>query len=432
MSDSQHPINAFPEYVQKIIYHHSECKGYPIEWFILCFLGATSTAVGRAVTLNTGNYTSIANIWGIVLGKKGFTKSEALKDAFKPIKSYQNEIMKRYRTDLEELEYYRSENPKAKTNDLPKPKKITLSDVTSEKLVMILSENPKGCTIIYDEIAGFIKRFDRYTSGGDEQMFLSLFNGDSIERDRMSGVDAYAPHSYLSIIGTTQPTILKSVFTGKSESGFFDRWIISMPDDVKKQYPSQLGLNPIEVAKYYQLFTHLLSLEFNEINHENQMSYSRESYEIINKYQCKLVDVENTTESDELRGILAKMEIYLHKFALLLQCIEYSITGDELDLGIVSVNSAKGAVILTEYFIEEAKKVRITTPNELLKGKWIDVFDALPEHGILFNRKHFLKLCAVHGFKESAADKFLKEHGQRDESTLLFKVKHGEYTKNLF
>lgn len=428
----QPPINAFPDHIQEIIYHYAESKGYPIEWFLQCFLGAVSTSIGRSITLQAGAYTSIGSIWAIILGERGFNKSEPLKDTFKPIKKFQYEIMRAHKNEQEALIQYQLDNPKAKVAPLPNPQKIILSDITPEKLILTLAENPKGCGIVYDEIAGFVSRFDRYSSGGDEQMFLSLFNGDSIIRDRMSGVDAFAPHSYLTIIGTTQPSVMQNSFSGKSESGFFDRWLISCPDDVKKQYPNAIGIDPVYISKYENIIINLLRLEFDAENEDNQMRYNRESHTIVTNYQKELVDIQNETEDGEWRGILAKMEIYLHKFSLLLQCIEYAMSQDFKDLAYVSEQSAKGAVILTKYFVNEAKKVRILNPETKLKDKWVDVFNALPGHGITFDRKHFLKVCNIHGFKESSADKFLKQNGLRNEKALLYKIGHGVYTKNLF
>lgn len=426
-----HPINAFPEYIQKIICHYSEAKGYPIEYFIQAFLGASSTAMGRSITLNTGNYTAIASMWCIILGKRGFVKSEPLTDAFKPVKKRQFEIYAKYSFEKQEYDEYKLSHPKARVAPLPDPEKIVLSDTTPEKLVVILAENPKGCGMVYDEIAGFVGRFNRYNSGADEQMFLSLFNGDTILRDRMNGGNAYAKHSFLTIIGTTQPTVLREVFFNKSGSGFFDRWLITQPENMVKQYPNQYGINPVEEGKYDLILQRLLSLEYSENSH-NKMSYSPESYAIINPYQCKMIDVQNSTDSDDLRGILAKMEIYLHKFCLILQAIEYGLTGDSLDLAIVSPSAAKGAIILTDYFTDQAQRVRVLSPIERLKDKWIDIYNSLPEHGTKFDRKQFIKICAAFEIKDRAADNFLKEHGLRSEDSLLFKIGHGIYTKNLF
>lgn len=429
-----HPIDAFPEPLQEIIIHFSEAKGYPLEYYCVSMLASFSTAVGRAVTLSTGNYTAIASLWAAIVGKKGFTKSEAQEDAFKPINKQQSFLYKKWLNEKAELEQYKIDNPKVKVGELPMHKIHILNDVTPEALVLTLANNPKGCGIVYDELAGFIGRFDRYKAGADEEMFLSLFNGGGINRTRVNSTsNAYTEKSYLTIIGTIQPAVLKAVFFNKSESGFFDRWLICCPDNVKKKYPSFSGINPVLEKRYNSLITQLLSIEYEE-RELPLISYTPESYKIVNDYQRSIIDEENETDNDDYRGVLAKMEIYLHRFSLLLQCIEYACYNKgQFDLiYYVSEQSAKGAVILCKYFISEAMKARILNPVESLKDNWIDIYNALPAHGKSFDRLHFIKICDKFGVKSRAADTFLKINSDRSESKLFYKVKHGEYNKNLF
>lgn len=428
MPENLHPINAFPEHIQQIICHYSEAKGYPIEYFIQAFLGAASTAVGRSVTLNTGNFTAIGSLWCIILGKRGYTKSEPLDDAFRPVRKYQFDLLDKHKTEMDEYSEYQAQNPKSKIEPPPEPVKHTINDTTPEKLVMMLAANPKGIGMVYDEIAGFVGRFNRYNSGADEQMYLTLFNGSSVMRDRMNGASAFAKSTYLTIIGTTQPSVLKDVFFAKSESGFFDRWLITQPDGFRKQYPNQFGVNKVEEQKYSKILYTLLGIQFDE-NNSFQMNYTTDSYKIVNDFQRFMIDEQNETENDDYRGILAKMEIYIHRFALLLQCINFTLT-DEIEY--VSKEAAEGAVILTKYFIDQAQKVRILNPVETLKDNWVDIYNALPNHGKSFDRLHFVKVCDKFGIAARRADIFLKENSDRTETRLFFKVKHGEYNKNLF
>lgn len=424
----ENPINAFPEEVQKIICHYSEAKGYPIEYFIQGLIAATSTALGRSITLNTGNFTAIGSVWCIILGKRGYTKSEPLDDAFKPIRKYQFDLLDRHRIEIEEYNEYKANNPKSKLDPPIEPPKHTINDTTPEKLVMMLAANPKGMGMVYDEIAGFVGRFNRYNAGADEQMYLTLFNGSSVMRDRMNGNSAFAKTTYLTIIGTTQPAVLRDVFFNKSESGFFDRWLITQPDGFKKQYPNQYGIDPIIESKYSAMLRSLLDFGYNE-EHHLQMQYHAESYKIINDFQVFMIDEENKTDNDDYRGILAKMEIYLHKFALLLQSIIYTYDNN---FQYVSVEAAKGAVVLCKYFIDQAMKIRVLNPIEQLKNEWPEVYRQLPSHGNNFTRNEFVKKCAEFGLKESIADKFLRANAERSERLLFYKVKQGIYTKNLF
>lgn len=431
MSEPIHPINAFPEYIQGIITHYSQAKGYPSEYFIQSFLAAVSTSIGRSVTLDTGNYTAIGSLWCIILGKKGYTKSEPLDDAFKPVRKFQFDIIDRHNNEMDEYKEFKVKNPKSKLEPPPEPCKHVINDTTPEKLVMMLAANPKGIGMVYDEIAGFVGRFNRYNAGADEQMYLTLFNGSSVLRDRMNGASAFAKHTYLTIIGTTQPSVLKDVFFNKSESGFFDRWLITQPDGFKKQYPNQFGVNQLEAQKYASLIYNLLNVGFLEESY-NQMKYTPESYKTINDFQRFMIDEQNTTDSDDYRGILAKMEIYLHRFALLLQSIEFAISLEITDFNLVSVPSANGAVILTKYFIDQAQKVRILNPIEQLKNEWPEIYRQLPSPGINFSRNEFVKKCADFTLGESIADKFLRANADRSEKLLFYKVKQGQYTKNIF
>jgi hypothetical protein len=431
-----HPINAFSPGLQEIINHYSEIKGYPIEYFITAFIAASSTALGRSFTLNTGNFSSVGIVWAAIVGKPGIAKSEAQSDAFKPIKKWQFNILRQYDAECQELEEIKANNPKNKT-EVPEPKSFLLSDITPEKLSVTLAANPKGCGIVYDELAGFIGRFNRYSAGADEQMFLSLFNGDSIIRTRMdSKTNAAIEKTFLTIVGTIQPGVLKAVFQGKADSGFFDRWLMCYPENVIKPYPNSISLDPVCEQRYETLIHRLLSLTYNEYE-QLTCHYSKESYSIINTYQRSLIDIQNKTDNDNERSVLAKMEVYLHRFALLLNSIEYAFNPstdwvENPSWQTISEQAATGATVLCRYFIDQAMKIRILNPVEMLKDAWVDIYKQLPEHGQQFKRNEFVKKCADFAIKERSADEFLKKNAAREETSLFFKVGQGIYTKNLF
>lgn len=424
--DIQNPINAFPLIIQEIISHYCEVKGYPIEFFSTAILSAVSTSMGRSVVLDTGNFTAIGIVWAAIVGKPGLTKSEAQKDAFKPIFKMQFDELSDHQRAIDMC------SSEKEIKQVPEPKRFLLNDTTPESLVITLANNPKGCGIIYDELAGFLGRFDRYSSGADEQMYLSLFNGDSIMRTRVkSETNASAKNSYLTIIGTIQPSVMSKFFSGKSDSGFFDRWILCYPENVKKQYPSAYGIEPEIEQAYSNLIQNISLIGFDDYLEPKRMTYNDESYTIINQFQRAIIDRENETESDTERAILAKLEIYLHRFALLLQICQFGATADSSKIYEVSKEAAEGAVILTKYYFSEANKIRIMPSSDNLSGKWKVIYDSLPDHGTEFNRATFIDFCAAHGIKQRSADNFLKENASKSESTLFFKTKQGVYTKNL-
>jgi hypothetical protein len=428
------PVTAFRPNIQAIINHYSEMRGYPPEYFMTAMLAAVSIAAGRSVVLNTGNYQAIGIIWAAIVGKPGLVKSPSQKDALKPLMDRQFEIFNTHNSAAIELEEVKKSNPKNAIT-LPDPEKIILSDATPEALSVTLANNPRGCGIIYDELSGFISRFNRYNGGGDEEMYLSLFNGDTILRTRINGTgNAAVKNSFLSIVGTIQPAILNKVFSEKKDNGFFDRWLICNPQGVTKKYPSFNGVDPVIEGRYAYIINNLLAINFNA-HSTHEMIYSPESYKVIFDYQCKLIDIQNNTENDQERSILAKFEIYLHRFALLLQLLQYADIKEFSDPSLinqVSIESANGAILLTEYFLSQAKLIRVINPLDNLTDIWKEVFRQLPSHGLPFSRLQFIKKCGQFQLGESIADKFLKNNSDRSEEKLLFKISQGNYTKNLF
>ena len=59
---------------------------------------------------------------------------------------------------------------------MPHWKQMVVSDVTQESLGKVLSHNPHGVCLYSDELASWLKNFERYNKGSEEQFWLSLFN----------------------------------------------------------------------------------------------------------------------------------------------------------------------------------------------------------------------------------------------------------------
>src|SRR5690606_16907931 len=210
----------------------------PIEYLFTGVLTALGTAIGNSHVLHTVNgYKAKGNLFAAIVGRRGFNKSEALTDAFKPIEKFQLGLFTEY---ANKMAIYKAMSKQDKEETLPpffgKP---ILSDATPEAVALQLAYYLKGSVIVVDELAGFIKSFDKYAKGADEQFYLSAWSGKSITKDRVSSESLYIPFPFLSIIGTIQPEWADQVFYGKEESGFFDRWLLCYPERITKPYPAQ-------------------------------------------------------------------------------------------------------------------------------------------------------------------------------------------------
>ena len=416
-SKANFPIDALPEQIQEIVNHYAKYRSYPIDFFATSILTAVGSAIGNSHILRTPNgYTNKANLYVLIVAQPGINKSAPLQAAYEPIFKKQHQAYLSYKEDLKQ-------SRETKETTSPIYLKPILSDATPEYVAGQLANNEKGCTVLVDEIAGFINSFGRYSKGADEQMYLSLWQGSPLIRDTLSRGSLEAESPFLSIIGTIQPGVLDKAFQGKTDNGFFDRWLICYPNFIKKPYPQNQNIDPIIESKFTSLIERLLGLY--DLEETKALHYSNEAWEVIYKWICQSTDRENEPNvNDTERGILAKMQIYIHRFALILQMLEYGCSGNCKDRQEIGLNAASSAVKIADYFYTMAEKTRLKSPAELLTGQLKDLYDVLP-NDIEFKKANYLEYCNYLAIPERTANDILKNNTGK----LWEKLKHGTYLK---
>lgn len=101
----------------------------------------------------------------------------------------------------------------------------------------MVDDNPDGFAGIYDELAAFLKSFNKYKSGGgDEEVMLSPFSGKSISVNRKSLEPIFIEKPFVSIIGSIQPQVLINLFgNNKIDNGPTHRFLFAFPDHVIRE-----------------------------------------------------------------------------------------------------------------------------------------------------------------------------------------------------
>jgi hypothetical protein len=415
------PIDQFPAKMQEITKHYVKYRGYSLDFFGVSIISAIGTAVGNSHTVKTPNgYINKANTFIAIVAPPGTNKSAPPETAYRPL-AYKQYLA--YQAYKEEKKRNKENSEKGKEKTAFLFLKQILSDITPEALIVQLAENPKGCVYLVDELAGFFSKFDRYAKGGDEEMFLSLWQGSRISRDTLSGgtLEAYSP--FLSILGTIQPSVLHKSFVGKTDNGFADRWLICYPNHVQKPYPGNEDVNPAIEQQYNSILSTLTSLY--DYEDPQALLYNPEAYQVVFKWICTTTDIENhSNTTDTHRGIFAKLQIYIHRFALIMQLMEYGCTGDKSDKKEIGLKAAIAAVALAEYFFAMAEKTRLKAPAELLTGQLKELYDTLPEDQE-FKTTEYLTYCGFIGYEERTAKEVLRNNIGK----LWNKLKHGTYVK---
>ena len=358
------PYEIFPVEIQILLEVAEETLNYPIEYLGSSILSACSVAIGNTyhIKLKEG-FIAKGNLYIALVGKAGDVKSHPLKFAYEPIEKTELASYTNYQNEMKE---YDSLSDEAKRSN-PKPiyKKYILKDFTPESLIKLHSNNKRGQAIVSDELFGWIKNFGRYNSSGEQETYLSLWNGHSISVDRKSEEPIRIDNTYVNIIGTMQTKILPELNKeNRGSNGFIERLLFAENENPK---PVLWSTNEIEkdiIAKYHLLIERLFTLEFNEEN-QKILEFTVEAKKKLIKWQNKkredLIDDEIGT------SIQAKYEVYAIRFSLIIQLIYWALNGKDKDK--IELFAVENSIKLAEYYFDVALKInhKINKTNPLSK-----------------------------------------------------------------
>jgi len=226
-------------------------KQAPIEYVIISFLVTVSCLLGNKIGIygkQRDNWVETANIWAMLIGKPGRLKSPVINEVMLFLRLLEDEFKREYKKamsqhaasikTLENQIKAQKSPPKAKNtpaipatplpasltqqqlehlqsqiNDLkanpPKLRRRIVKDTTIEKLQIILSENPEGCLLLWDELATFLAILEKRDNEAARGFFLESWNGsNSYTVDRVTRESFIIDHLCLSIFGTIQPDVI--------------------------------------------------------------------------------------------------------------------------------------------------------------------------------------------------------------------------------
>lgn len=423
------PLSFFSENLQKIILEVCETNRFHKDFLATSIITTAATAIGNTYCVRvTESWKERCNMFIAIVGTPGVNKSAPLTWALNPIEKRERELYKAYLKYLEEFELDEKNIGKTPGGLI----KTIVSDATPEAVVQQLHKNERGILIYNDELSGFINTFQRYSKGNDEQFYLSVWSGKPVVVDRKTSVSIRINLPMLNIIGTIQPSVLEKSFQGKEDNGFFDRWLICKPNDVVKEYWSDVILEPTTKDKYSFIINKLLGLTlyYNPWGDLEpiEIPYSEDAFKELKRWQRKNTDEINNSDLDSTKAIRSKIETYIHRFALLNHLMVYSCSDNHSVRLEIEKESVEQSILLAEYFIQNALLIRSADPSESLMGIEKDLYKMLPHDGI-FTTKQFIDICTSCGISDRSGKRWLDKNCI-PKGKLITKVKHGIYAKN--
>ncbi|MDR0866818.1 MAG: DUF3987 domain-containing protein [Candidatus Symbiothrix sp.] len=424
----------YPKVIVNLIQELHDKVGFPIEFSAVSLLVAFATAIGSTIRLQfKKGFTVMANLYCVLVGDPGTCKTHPIRFMFTPIEDRQALYYKEYAEKMEEYTVFEkmSKTDKKGLPPVKKPKlRInTLDNYTLETLLKRLNENPRGVSVIVDELNGFFENMNRYNSGSDGETYNSLWSGVPTSVNRVTSDPFYVLPTAVSIFGTIQPAILEKMFAkDKDKNGLAARFIFSMPDGLLPLKWDDKEVDDALVKTYQDAIQKLLDVELS-INEQGEpmptiIKLTEEAFDRIlewhngNEYYNKILEEKGNTYFEAF----VKLDTYALRFALILQMIYASVDNESKDE--IGIRAVENAILLVDYFMREAVKVHGLVYKKDIRSRMTEkqreVYEIMPPAFYLSQMRD--KVAAL-GFSKDQLKKFL---GIED---YFERIERGKYKK---
>jgi len=427
------PVGVFPEAIKEIIKATNECLKFPIDYIGASILYAVSVSIGNTFIAEImKGYTQNAVLYMAIVGRPGTTKTYPLKWALKPIKVRDdlnfNEYQIKYGAYQSNLEMTKKERLKQGHDEHQKPvwKQHLVSDFTPEALASVHLSNKRGLGVDADELASWFKNFNRYNKGSEEEFWLSVWSGSTIKINRKTSEPINIPNPYISVGGTIQPGVLNQLAENRTENGFIDRILFVIPDDVKKEYWSEIELSNEIEENWNNIISTLLDIQpiIDDDNNPQPviLRFTPEAKKLLFEFQRDLTDRSNNAKSEAECGIHAKMEMYAIRLALCFEMMRFAC--GESQAKCIGIEAVEGAIELVKHFTETALQIQAVVVNvsslEKLPADKRTLYKSLPNK---FTTGEGVQVAKDLGIPERTFKYFLKN------KDLFNNPKRGQYEK---
>jgi hypothetical protein len=236
----------------------AKSRSCPVDFVVAGLFASASTLIGNARRAAPhANWLEPTHGWFAVVGDPSSGKTQGLKAALDIVRGFDDEMLAvraarrlAHQKRVEEANLAKkawksaaAQASKEGRPPVPMPdaavvrpfedvERFVINDATVEKVARVLAVSAKGTLLERDELAGWLKSFDRYNGGGDRPFWLEAFNGGRYTIDRMGEPDPIVVERLsVGIVGGFQPDRLAEVVNG-SDDGLACRFLYFWPSTV--------------------------------------------------------------------------------------------------------------------------------------------------------------------------------------------------------
>jgi len=373
--DLQFPIDIFPKEIQNYMVLCEQTLDSSIDYMGCSMLWMLSVIIGNSVKVQVKNgWQEAGAVWISVVGKAGIGKTPSISNIVFPLmKSNSREIKKYIKEDKKYMAYAAlDKKERESTEEIKKPVKTQFiaNDITLEALVDLHEENKNAVGVFKDELAGWLKDMNKYRAGSDMEFWLSTWSGKSVSLNRKTAKSSFVESPLIPVLGGIQPGVLDGFYTEENkDNGFIDRMLLCYPDlSIDHYNENELNQNVIEwYSSYMVSFYEGIKNKMVKYNNDDEIEPIIARFSAHAKIEWKrifdaLTDQQNSDEENEyMKSMLPKQKSYIPRFALLLNTLNWYNDQDVEDYRYISKRAILDAEKLSAYFINMAKKIKIST-----------------------------------------------------------------------
>jgi hypothetical protein len=378
-------VDVFPDKVRTAILEASAAMPCPPDYFATPFVALAGSSIGgsRRLAIKPSHVQGVT-LYAAVVAPPGSAKSPALEKVMDPVRDAEEKIFQDWQQDMaaykSAMEAYEAAKKKRENLVPQKPTRpvltrLTVTDATAEALVPILQENPRGVTMVRDELTAWIASMNQYREGGrgaDQQFWLSAWSNSTVLVDRKKTHDEgplYVRQPYISVIGGLTPEKLKTLRGDRSrqkaeQDGFMDRLLFSHPSEPRVVAENWSNVSKESLNQLGEVLTALREVQGASVQDEKGGARSRpwivkltdDAKKVWQKFTADHAVERNADDfPDHLAGPWAKLKGYAGRLALILHYIRQVCK--ETDSEDVDGESMSRGVTLANYFKDHARKV---------------------------------------------------------------------------
>lgn len=428
-NESSFPLFVFPEKLKSIAETLQRERNFPADYLLAAIMFVASVIIGSGIKLHTAIMTSSANLFIAIIGLQGSNKSAPLQWATRILHELDAIEIKKYREAIDAYKKKLSGFQKGMSVEDPGPKPVCkrfmVNDTTPEVLLSIMEENEQGLGQYFDELSKMFVCTGRYNKINSEEIYLSLFSGTPINVDRLTDDRKFSiPKPYYSLIGTIQPQVFIKLMStnARFDNGLLSRFILvphfeehALLWNLDPDFPSN------DVDMEYKIIIYDL-IKLRDTAKDVEYTLDSDAASIIEGWQNEHEFQIEESGSDVERAIFRKIQIYVFRFALILQILHDVCTEEINDGHIVSGLIAINATTLADYFYKQSLEFAQLVVSPIMSARERELYELLPDS---FSTETGRSIASNCGIKKTAFHAFLN----KIKGTLLIQPMRGIYRK---